>query len=77
MMRIWVWPVIVALVSTAGLIAGLVSEGLGDWLSWFALGVPVAIGCHGLARGRAVKRPQRSVAAKPLDASAPHTTDRG
>lgn len=56
MMRLWLWPFVVALLSILGLIAGLVSEGLGDWLSWAALAVPVVIGCHGLARGRAVKQ---------------------
>lgn len=56
MIRLWLWPVIVALLSILGLIAGLVSEGLGDWLSWAALAVPVVIGCHGLARGRAAKQ---------------------
>lgn len=56
MTRIWLWPLVVALLSILGLIAGLVSEGLGDWLSWAALAVPVVIGCHGLARGRAAKQ---------------------
>ncbi|MCQ4325094.1 hypothetical protein CXK94_02065 [Stutzerimonas stutzeri] len=62
MMRIWAWPIIVALLSVLGLVAGLVSEGLGDWLSWASLGVPVVIGCHGLVRGRASK-PERGAAA--------------
>lgn len=56
MTRIWLWPVVVALLSMLGLIAGLVSEDLGDWLSWGALAVPVAIGCQGLARGRAAQQ---------------------
>ena len=56
MMRIWLWPLVIALLSLLGLIAGLVSEGLGDWLSWAALLVPVAIGCRGLARGRASRQ---------------------
>jgi len=56
MTRLWLWPVVIALLSLLGLIAGLVSEGLGDWLSWAALAVPVVIGCHGLTRGRAVKQ---------------------
>ena len=56
MIRLWLWPVIVALLSALGLIAGLVSDGLGDWLSWAVLAVPVVIGCHGLARGRATKQ---------------------
>jgi hypothetical protein len=49
-MRIWLWPVLIGVVSTLGLIAGLVSEGTGDWLSWLALAAPVAIGLHGLSR---------------------------
>lgn len=56
MMRIWLWPALIAVVSTLGLIAGLVSEGAGDWLSWLALAAPVAIGLHGLSRSGA--RPQ-------------------
>ena len=50
MMRIWLWPVVIAVLSAAGLIAGLVSEGAGDWLSWLALAAPVAVGVHGLTR---------------------------
>jgi hypothetical protein len=53
MMRIWLWPVLIGVVSTLGLIAGLVSEGAGDWLSWLALAAPVAIGLHGLSRSGA------------------------
>ncbi len=53
MMRIWLWPVLIGVLSTLGLIAGLVSEGAGDWLSWLALAVPVAIGLHGLSRSGA------------------------
>jgi len=64
MTRIWFWPVVVALLSILGLIAGLVSEGLGDCLSWGALAVPVAIGCQALARSRAVKQPLDVAAAR-------------
>ncbi|WP_332823309.1 hypothetical protein [Stutzerimonas kunmingensis] len=53
MMRIWLWPVLIGVLSTLGLIAGLVSEGTGDWLSWLALAAPVAIGLHGLSRSGA------------------------
>ncbi len=53
MMRIWLWPVLIGVLSTLGLIAGLVSEGAGDWLSWLALAAPVAIGLHGLSRSGA------------------------
>lgn len=50
MMRIWLWPLVIGVVSLFGLIAGLVSEGAGDWLSWLALTAPVAIGLQGLSR---------------------------
>lgn len=55
MMRIWLWPVLIAILSAVGLIAGLVSEGAGDWLNWLALSVPVLISLHGFRR----RRPQR------------------
>lgn len=50
MMRIWLWPVLIGVASMLGLIAGLVSEGAGDWLSWLALAAPGVIGVHGLTR---------------------------
>ncbi|CAM5567983.1 hypothetical protein SSTU70S_05420 [Stutzerimonas stutzeri] len=34
MMRIWRWPLVIGLLSLLGLLAGLVSDGVGDWLSW-------------------------------------------
>ncbi len=68
MIRLWLWPVLVALLSALGLIAGLVSDGVGDWLSWAVLAVPVVIGCHGLARGRAAKQT--------FDAASTRTADR-
>lgn len=52
MMRIWLWPLVIALLSMSGLIAGLVSDGIGDWLSWVALGLPVAISLKALAGRR-------------------------
>ncbi|MBT1120374.1 hypothetical protein ACYCFL_13375 [Stutzerimonas nitrititolerans] len=67
MIRIWLWPVVIALLSILGLVAGLVSEGLGDWLSWTALAVPVVIGCHGLARGRAAKQSSNAAMVRPAN----------
>jgi len=52
MMRIWLWPIVIALATAFGLVAGLVSEDVGDWLSWAALGVPVLVSLHGLRRCR-------------------------
>ncbi|MFV0454407.1 MAG: hypothetical protein ACK5NQ_05335 [Pseudomonas sp.] len=67
MIRIWLWPVVIALLSILGLIAGLVSEGLGDWLSWAALAVPVVIGSHGLARGWAAKQSLNTSMSRPAN----------
>ncbi|WP_313037087.1 hypothetical protein [Stutzerimonas nitrititolerans] len=69
MIRLWLWPVVIALLSALGLIAGLVSDGAGDWLSWTLLAVPVVIGCHGLARGRAAKQPPNAAMARPANRS--------
>lgn len=40
---LWRWPIVLGLLSGSGLLSALVSEGLGDVWSWFALGVPVAV----------------------------------
>jgi len=52
MMRIWAWPVVLALLTAGGLTAGLVSDGLGDIAAWIGLGIPVAVGLwYSLRRG--------------------------
>lgn len=43
MMHLWRWPVVIGLLSIFGLVAALVSDGLGDVASWIGLGVPVAV----------------------------------
>lgn len=40
---LWAWPVAMGLLSAVGLVTALVSDGWGDWLSWVALGIPVAV----------------------------------
>lgn len=37
-------PLIIAVISSAGLLFALIGDGLWDYLSWLALGFPVAIG---------------------------------
>ncbi|WP_407294268.1 hypothetical protein [Stutzerimonas zhaodongensis] len=64
MIRIWLWPVVIALISAVGLIGGLVSEGVGDWLSWIALGVPVVVSLHGLRRCKPRSERELSVRAQ-------------
>jgi hypothetical protein len=41
--RIWTAPIYLGVVSTIGLVAALLSEGLGDYIAWLALGIPVAV----------------------------------
>ncbi len=36
----WGWPLVIAILSAVGLIAGLVGDGAWDWLAWIGLGVP-------------------------------------
>jgi hypothetical protein len=40
-MRTWAVPIALAVVSAAGLIAGLVGDGVFDAVSWIGLGLPV------------------------------------
>ncbi|HZJ13068.1 MAG TPA: hypothetical protein VFD26_10565 [Methyloceanibacter sp.] len=42
--RTYLKPLVIALVSSAGLLFALIGDGLWDYLSWLALGFPVAIG---------------------------------
>lgn len=52
MRRLWLWPALIGAASAIGLMAGLVSDGPGDWLAWAGLGLPVAVGLSGLRRAR-------------------------
>jgi hypothetical protein len=39
----WGWPIALGVLTCSGLVSALVSEGLGDAWSWFALGLPCAV----------------------------------
>lgn len=41
--RLWGWPIVMGVLTTTGLLTALVSDTWGDWWSWVALGVPVAV----------------------------------
>lgn len=41
--QIWRFPFWVGLLSLAGLLTALFSDGWGDWSSWLALAVPVVV----------------------------------
>ena len=40
---LWGWPIVMSVLTTTGLLTALVSDTWGDWWSWAALGVPVAV----------------------------------
>lgn len=40
--EVWAAPVALASLTCIGLIAALLADGFGDWLSWLTLGIPVA-----------------------------------
>ena len=53
--RVWLWPLVIGLTSTIGLISALLGDGPWDMLSWVMLGVPVAIvvgAVHGVRTAR-------------------------
>jgi hypothetical protein len=41
--RLWFWPVTLAALSSAGLVAGLVADGWGDVSAWVGLGMPAVV----------------------------------
>lgn len=41
--RLWGWPLVIGLLSVAGLVSGLVADGWGDAVSWVGLGIPVLV----------------------------------
>ena len=41
--KIFGWPVLLALLSLAGLLGALVGDGPWDWLSWLCLFAPLAV----------------------------------
>lgn len=45
-------PMVLALLSTVGLVSALVGDGVWDVLSWLTLAVPIAIGAYCFAKPR-------------------------
>ncbi len=46
MIRLWLWPILLAILTLSGLVSGLVSDEAGDVWAWVGLGVPVLIGLY-------------------------------
>lgn len=43
MIRLWLWPFMLAALTLSGLTSGLVSENIGDMWAWVGLGIPVLV----------------------------------
>lgn len=48
--QVWALPALLGLASAVGLVAGLVSEGVGDWVAWVALSLPLLAALWGWCR---------------------------
>lgn len=55
-LRLWGWPLMIALVVVSGLVSALLSDDWGDVWSWLALGLPV-----GMSAWCVVPRPSRDL----------------
>ncbi|MGO4001178.1 hypothetical protein ABVN23_08680 [Pseudomonas fluorescens] len=50
--KVFTTPLVIALLSAAGLFSALLGDGIWDGLSWLGLGVPAMLGLRGLLRRR-------------------------
>jgi hypothetical protein len=50
--KVFTTPLVIALLSAAGLFSALLGDGIWDGLSWLGLGVPAVLGLRGLLRHR-------------------------
>jgi hypothetical protein len=48
--RVFGMPALLAIASAIGLLSALLGDGVWDWLSWLALGAPVAVIAWHVAR---------------------------
>jgi hypothetical protein len=46
MIKLWLWPIVLAILTLTGLISGLISDSLGDVWACIGLGIPVLIGFY-------------------------------
>ncbi len=53
-MKLWGMPILLGLLSGVGLISALLEDGLWDWVSWLALGIPTGLMCWYWLRPAAV-----------------------
>lgn len=41
--RVWPVPILLGVIAAVGLVSALLSDGLGDYLAWLTLAIPVAV----------------------------------
>jgi hypothetical protein len=64
--RVWTAPIYLGVISSVGLIAALLSDdGLGDYLAWLALGIPVAVVLWYAPPRRSQKQPDTNASTVP------------
>lgn len=69
---LWGAPILMGVLTTTGLLTALVSDTWGDWWSWVALGVPVAVmGWYSWPRTRAAADAADAANAPTTPSSAP------
>lgn len=55
--QLWLWPLVLGLLTATGLLSALFSDGWGDVWSWLGLGVPVVVmSWFGLSRRKPTRR---------------------
>jgi uncharacterized membrane protein len=57
--QIFAMPLLIALISAAGLISALIGDDSWDMFSWLALGLPVVLYLAFVVQGRFQRRPER------------------
>ena len=59
-LSLWGWPLLLGALTASGLLSALLSDGVGDVWSWFALGSPVAVAAwFGFGRSQYSERDRR------------------
>jgi hypothetical protein len=51
-LRLWGWPLLLAVVTLVGLVSALLGDGVLDAVAWAGLGLPLALGAWHLLRRR-------------------------
>jgi hypothetical protein len=49
--QIFVWPALIGVLSTVGLLSALLGDGIWDGVSWIVLAIPVVLYCGFVRRG--------------------------